>query len=317
MRILVVGAGAVGGYFGGRLLEAGCNVTFLVRPKRAAQLAETGLVIKSRFGDVTLKAPPTVQAHELHRYFDLVLLSCKAYDLDAAVDSFAAAVGPETAILPVLNGMRHVDDLDERFGAARVLGGQCLIAATLDDSGRIVLLNDSHLLTFGERDGNRSPRIDAIAQAMSQANFESCASSVILLEMWEKWVFLATLAGITCLMRSAIGDVAAAGGAHLALEVLEECRSIAARQGFTTRPEFLERTRSTVTAAGSRLTASMLRDIERGARIEADHILGDLVRRGSQVLNADHSLLRLAYMHLKAYESRRDREKVAAENASS
>ena len=317
MRILVVGAGAVGGYFGGRLLEAGCNVTFLVRAKRAAQLAETGLVIKSRFGDVTLKAPPTVQAHELHRYFDLVLLSCKAYDLDAAVDSFAAAVGPETAILPVLNGMRHVDDLDERFGAARVLGGQCLIAATLNDSGRIVHLNDSHLLTFGERDGNRSPRIDAIAQAMSQANFESRASSVILLEMWEKWVFLATLAGITCLMRSAIGDVAAAGGAHLALEVLEECRSIAARQGFTTRPEFLERTRGTVTAAGSRLTASMLRDIERGARIEADHILGDLVRRGSQVLNADHSLLRLAYMHLKAYESRRDREKVAAENASS
>src|SRR6266850_3540641 len=84
MRILVVGAGAVGGYFGGRLLEAGCNVTFLVRPKRAAQLAENGLVIKSRFGDVTLKAPPTVQASELHRDFDLIVLSCKAYDLDAA-----------------------------------------------------------------------------------------------------------------------------------------------------------------------------------------------------------------------------------------
>ncbi len=194
MRILVVGAGAVGGYFGGQLLEAGCNVTFLVRPKRAAQLAETGLVIESRLGDVTLKAPPTVQAHELHRYFDLVLLSCKAYDLDAAVDSFAAAVGQETAILPLLNGMRHVDVLDERFGAARVLGGQCLIAATLDDSGCIVHLNDSHLLTFGERDGNRSPRIDVIAQEISRANFASRASCVILLEMWEKWVFLATLA---------------------------------------------------------------------------------------------------------------------------
>ncbi|HET8917626.1 MAG TPA: 2-dehydropantoate 2-reductase [Candidatus Binatia bacterium] len=317
MRILVVGAGAVGGYFGGRLLEAGRDVTFLVRPKRAAQLAETGLVIKSRFGDVMLKVPPTIQAHKIDRHFDLVLLSCKAYDLNGAIGSFAAAVGPETGILPLLNGMRHLDLLDERFGAARVLGGQCLIAATVDDIGRIVHLNDSHLLTFGERHENRSPRIDAIVHEMSQANFESRASSVILLEMWEKWIFLATLAGITCLMRSSIGDIAAAGGKHLALDLLEECRSIAASAGFAPRAEFLEPTRSTITAPGSRLTASMLRDMERHARIEADHILGDLLRRGSQVLNADRSLLQLAFRHLKAYEARRDREQAAAENPAS
>ena len=317
MRILVVGAGAVGGYFGGRLLEADCNVTFLVRPKRAAQLAETGLVIKSRFGNVTLKAPPTVQASELHRDFDLIVLSCKAYDLDAAIDSFAPAIGPGTAILPLLNGMRHLDFLDERFGAARVLGGQCLISAKLDDRGSILHLNDSHLLTFGEREGNRSPRIDGIAAEIGKAKFELRASSVILLEMWEKWVFLATLAAITCLMRSAIGDIEAAGGARLALDLLEECRSSAASAGFAPRAEFLERTRSTVTAPGSLLTASMLRDIEDGAPIEADHVLGDLVRRGDRVLSPDRSLLRLAYMHLKAYESRRNREKAAAENASS
>jgi 2-dehydropantoate 2-reductase len=315
MRILVVGAGAVGGYFGGRLLEAGCDVTFLVRPKRAAQLAETGLVIKSCFGDVTLKAPPTVQASELRRDFDLILLSCKAYDLAAAVDSFAPAVGPATAILPLLNGMRHLDLLDERFGAARALGGQCLISAKLDNKGGILHLNDSHLLTFGERAGNLSPRIDAIAAEIGKAKFELRASASILLEMWEKWVFLATLAGITCLMRSAIGDITAAGGARLALDLLEECRSIAASAGFAPRAEFLEQTRSTVTAPGSPLTASMLRDIETGAPIEADHVLGDLVRRGDRVLSADRSLLRLAYTHLKAYESRRNREKAATERA--
>jgi len=315
MRILVVGAGAVGGYFGGRLLEAGCNVTFLVRPKRAAQLAETGLVIKSRFGDVTLKAPPTVQASELRRDFDLILLSCKAYDLDAAVDSFAPAVGPATTILPLLNGMRHLDLLDERFGTARTLGGQCLISAKLDNRGSILHLNDSHLLTFGERAGNLSPRVDAVAAEIGKAKFELRASASILLEMWEKWVFLATLAGITCLMRSAIGDIAAAGGAHLALDLLEECRSIAASAGFAPRAEFLEQTRSTVTAPGSPLTASMLRDIETGAPIEADHVLGDLVRRGDRVPSAERSLLRLAYTHLKAYESRRNREKAATERA--
>jgi 2-dehydropantoate 2-reductase len=317
MRILVVGAGAVGGYFGGRLLEAGCDVTFLVRPKRAAQLAETGLVIKSRFGDAALRSPPTVQQSELRRDFDLILLSCKAYDFDDAIDSFAAAVGPETVILPLLNGMRHLDLLDQRFSAARVLGGQCLIAATLDDRGHIFHLNESHLLTFGERPGNRSPRIDRIAAEIGKAKFESRASSAILLEMWEKWVFLATLAGITCLMRSSIGDIAAAGAEHLALNLLEECRSIGASAGFAPRAEFLEQTRSSITAPGSLLTASMLRDVERHARIEADHILGDLLHRGSQVLNADRSLLQLAFRHLKAYEARRNREKAAATNPSS
>jgi len=204
MRILVVGAGAIGGYFGGRLLEAGCNVTFLVRPKRAAQLAETGLVIKSRFGDVALRSPPTVQASELRRDFDLILLSCKAYDLVAAVDSFTSAVRPDTVILPLLNGMRHLDLLDERFGAARVLGGQCLISAKLDDRGNILHLNDSHLLTFGEREGNRSPRIDGITAEMGKAKFELRASSVILLEMWENGSFSRRWRGspASCVARS-------------------------------------------------------------------------------------------------------------------
>src|SRR6202043_1931860 len=109
MRILVVGAGAIGGYFGGRLLQAGRDVTFLVRPRRAAELAKAGLIVKSPHGDVTLAAPATTLSENIRRPFDLVLLSCKAYDLEGAMDSFAAAVGPETMILPLLNGMKHLD----------------------------------------------------------------------------------------------------------------------------------------------------------------------------------------------------------------
>ncbi len=317
MRILVVGAGAIGGYFGGRLLEANRDVTFLVRPRRAAELASSGVTIRSRFGAATLSKPPTILAENLRETFDLVLLSCKAYDLEGAITSFGPAVGPDTVILPLLNGMRHLNILDERFGAARLLGGQCLISVTLNEKHEIVHHNDTHELSFGERDGTMSDRVRAIARLMQHVRFDVKASTEILLEMWEKWVFLATLAGSTCLMRAAIGDVVASGGAPLALELLEECRSIAAGEGFPPRPEFLERTRSTVTAAGSPLTASMLRDMERRARIEADHILGDLLRRGSHVPNADRSLLQLAYRHLKAYEARRDREKAVAENASS
>src|SRR4030081_2045427 len=131
MRFLVVGAGAVGGYFGGRLLEAGRDVTFLVRPRRAEELAGPGLRIRSRLGDVTISKPPTIVRENLATAFDLVLLSCKAYDLAGAMTSFAPAVGSETVILPLLNGMRHLDVLDEKFGQDRVFGGQCFIAATL------------------------------------------------------------------------------------------------------------------------------------------------------------------------------------------
>src|SRR5580704_5741621 len=196
MRILVVGAGALGGYFGGRLLEAGRDVTFLVRERRAAQLAKTGLVIRSPRGDVNIPAPPTVTAEALRDPFDLILLSCKAYDLASAMDSFAPAVAATTAILPLLNGMAHLDILAARFGAAAVFGGQCLISATLDPEGRVLHLNDMHLLSFGEQDGSLSARATAIAATLSGARLESRLSAAILQEMWEKWAFIASAAGI-------------------------------------------------------------------------------------------------------------------------
>ena len=192
MRILVVGAGAVGGYFGGRLLAAGRDVVFLVRERRAAQLARTGLAIRSSLGDVNIASPPTVTADKLSQSFDVILLSCKAYDLAGAEDAFAPAVGAQTAILPILNGMAHLDRLAERFGRERVLGGLCVISSTLDPDGRILHLNDAHRLAFGELDKPSSARADAIAATLAGAGFDSRLSNTILQEMWEKWVFLTT-----------------------------------------------------------------------------------------------------------------------------
>jgi 2-dehydropantoate 2-reductase len=307
MRILVVGAGSIGGYFGGRLLEAGRDVTFLVRSRRASELARTGLAILSPLGDVSLPAPRTVAAERLSEPFDLILLSCKAYDLAGAINAFAPAVGPDTAILPLLNGMRHLDVLEARFGAKPVLGGLCLISTALDPEGRILHLGDLHVLSFGERDGARSPRADAIAAELSGARFEARLNPAILQEMWEKWVFIATCAGVTCLLRASIGDIAAAGAADLAAALLDECAAIAARQGFPPSEAAMQRSGAMLTAPGSALTASMLRDIERAAPIEAEHVIGDLLRRGGKETDAS-SLLRTAYLHLKAYEARRARE---------
>ncbi len=309
MKTLVVGAGAIGGYFGGRLVEAKRDVTFLVRPRRAAELASGGLTIRSRFGDVVIPEPKIVLAENLHDTYDLVLLSCKAFDLESAIEAFAPAVGPTTAILPLLNGMRHLDTLAQHFGDLRVLGGQCLIAVAVNEKREIAHLNDVHDLSFGERDGTLSQRIKAIGALMTGVRFNARMSERILLEMWEKWVFLASAASSTCLMRAAVGDIyASPGGTDYVLGVLEECRRIAGAEGYPMRDESFKRSRDMLTSAGSTLTASMLRDIERNGPIEADHIVGDLLERGQKHgIPGSDSFLKVAYTHLKAYEARRAR----------
>ena len=302
MRLLIVGAGALGGYFGGRLLQAGQDVTFLVRPRRAAQLARTGLVLRSPFGDLSLPAPPVVLATDLGRPYDAILVGCKAYDLAQTMADLAPGLGPDSFLVPMLNGLGHLEQLAQAFGPERVLGGRCLISATLDEDGVILHLNDLHDLSFGELDGSRSPRVQALEQACAQAGFKGHASTHILQEMWEKWVFIAAFASITSLMRASIGEIAAAGATELALAMFEECQGIGALNGFPPRPAASEFARAFLSDPHSPLTASMAKDIERGAPIEAEHLVGDLLRRGPA--GDPHSLLRIAYAHLQAYQAR-------------
>lgn len=303
MRILVLGAGATGGYFGGRLLQHGRDVTFLVRSRRAAQLARHGLVIRSHSGDARLAAPPTLQADQLREPFDLVVLSCKAYGLAQAIDDMAPAVGPHTTVLPLLNGMRHLDLLDARFGADKVLAGQCSIAATLDQDGAIVHLNRMHNLVFGERDGSASSRMQAISAELVGAGFDAHPSDAALQAMWNKWIFLATLAGITCLMRASVRDIVTApGGADATLALLEECRATAERAGHAPSHAALAHARGMLTDPASSLTASMLRDLQHGHPIEADHVIGDMLERSGH-RPGDGSMLAIVHAHLKAYEA--------------
>jgi 2-dehydropantoate 2-reductase len=285
-------------------LRAGRDVTFLVRSRRAAELARTGLVVKSKLGDVDLPAPPTVSAEMLKAPYDLVLLSCKAFDLDGAMGSFAPAVGPDTAILPLLNGIGHLDALARRFGDQTVLGGQVGISVTLDPEGRILHLNDGLSLSLGELSGARTPRSEAIAAEFAATGIQAGPSETVLQDMWEKWVLIASVAGITCLMRGSIGDIVAGGGAPLAEALLDEISAIATLNGFLPRPASAQRARAMLTAAGSPFTASMLRDVEGNRAVEVDHVLGDLLKRGK---DGRYPVLTAAHIHLKAYEARRAR----------
>lgn len=304
MRILVVGAGATGGYFGGRLAQAGRDVTFLVRPGRAAQLHAEGLRILSPHGDVTL-TPRLATADRLDGPFEVVLLTVKAYSLEAAMEDLAPAVGPGTMVLPVLNGMSHMDRLTDRFGAEAVIGGACKVATTLDDRGRIVQLAGFQELTYGERDGSPSGRTDRLDAAMQGAGFDARLSPTIEREMWEKWVLLATMGGITCLMRGNVGEIEAAGGVPFVLGFLGEVVSVATAAGHPPSEAFLAHARAILTARGSALTSSMFRDLQQGRPIEADQIIGDLLARARR-LGVPTPLLAAAYIHLSIYQARRD-----------
>ena len=300
MRILVVGAGATGGYFGGRLAEAGRDVTFLVRPKRAEQVRQDGLHLLSPHGDVTLH-PQLVTADRIAAPYDVVLLTVKAFALDAALTDVAPAVGADSMIIPLLNGMRHIDTLCARFGEAAVLGGVCLVAAMLDAQGRIRQLAEFQQLVYGERSGEMSARVKALDAVMQGAGFTARASETILQEMWEKWILLATLGSITCLLRGTVGDIEAApGGAALALEVLGECVSVATRSGYPPSDAFLERTKSSVTAKGSPSAPSMYRDLTQGLPVEADQIVGDMLAR-ARGFGIAAPILTAAYAHLAIY----------------
>ncbi len=311
MRILVVGAGATGGLFGGLLAKAGRDVTFLVRPNRAAQLRANGLQIKSPNGDATI-APQIVEAHDLKAPFDLILLGLKAYALEAAIDDFAPAVGPNTMILPMLNGMHHLDVLVHYYGEAPVLGGVCVVASTLDDQGRIVQLNEMQELTYGERSGTITPRIEELDALMQGAGFGAHKSEHIMRDMWEKWVFLASLAASTCLLRGSIGAIVGAAGKPTISAIIDECVAVARASGYPPSEQFLLATRARLTAAASPLTASMYRDMQAGNPVEKDAIIGDLIFRARNLTRAlatgdlhagsDTTLLMAAFVALTIYE---------------
>ncbi len=303
MRILVVSAGATGGYFGARLAHAGRDVTFLVRPERADKLRRDGLRVLSPHGDLSIK-PRLLVAGAPTEPFDVVLLAVKAFGLERALDDFAAAVGRETMILPTLNGMRHIALLVERFGEALVLGGLCVVAATLDRHGRIVQLTSGlEALTYGERDGALTERVRALDDELQGAGFDARLSTAILQEMWEKWVMLVSASAATCLLRGTVGQIEAAdGGAEVTLRCLAETVAIAAASGHPPREKFVEGTKTILTARGSGLVTSMYRDIQNGLPVEVEHILGDLTSRARR-LGLDTPLLDAATVQLRVYQN--------------
>nr|WP_242621921.1 ketopantoate reductase family protein [Komagataeibacter xylinus] len=302
-KILVVGAGAVGGYFGARLAAAGHDVTFLVRPRRQAQLSATGLCLVSPLGDATL-APRMITADQIAHPYDIVILSVKAYSLAAAMADMAPAIGPDTRIIPLLNGMQHLEVLASRFGREAVMGGTCFIVSSLDAEGRIHQVGVTPRLVFGplvaEQDAN------AMADALRAPGFETVPSSRIVQDMWNKWSLLASLGTLCCLMRASVGEVARlAGGTDFVHATINECTTVAAAAGYPLAPDTINGITRRLTQPDSTLTSSMFRDLSQGAPVEAQQIIGDLVAR-ARAHGVATPILNLTDLNLRAYELRRD-----------
>jgi 2-dehydropantoate 2-reductase len=303
-KILILGAGGIGGYFGGRLAESGADVTFLVREGRQKVLVSKGLRIESQFGDAAFPVK-TVLAGDLAPVYDAIIMTCKAYDLDDAVATIAPGLAQDGYVLPLLNGIAHIDALNATFGRHRVFGGAAKIQVTLTEDGVVRQLNDWRTLTFGEQSGEMSSRVEILKTLFASAKgVEILAVSDIMQRMWEKIVHLATAATMTCLMRANVGEIVRTpeGGA-IFLEQLANSAAIAAANGHMPSVTFMETYHATFSQADSQYTTSMLRDVERKGRTEVDHIIGFMLKKAREA-NLECGTLLLAYTHIKAFEQR-------------
>ncbi|MCB1916311.1 MAG: 2-dehydropantoate 2-reductase [Rhodocyclaceae bacterium] len=306
MKLLFLGAGGVGGYFGARLIEAGADVTFLLRPGRKARIEAEGLRVESPYGDFQV-APRCLLREELQPEFDLVVLTSKAYDLEVAIDAIAPAMGAEGRVLPFLNGLAHMDRLDARFGADRVVGGVAHIAGELTEDGVVRQLNRIHSLAAGGRDEATKRVAERFVELCGPARFDCRLVADIEATLWEKWAFLATLAGMTTLMRASVGAIlATTHGEVLTRRLYDECLATAAAYGKPVAAEGQHKALAMLTEAGSRFAASMLRDLQAGHRTEHEHVLGDLAHR-AQTADVDAPVLQAAYAQMQV----RDHERTA------
>lgn len=304
MKILVLGAGAVGGYFGGRLVQKGVDVTFLVREKRQQQLEQHGLMIRSIHGDAHLNVRAIRSGEQVEPY-DLIILTTKAYHFEEGIASIAPYVGKHTLILPLLNGIAHMDRLIERFGKDNVLGGLCFIETTLTEAGEVVQTSKRHEFTFGEWQGENSERLQEMAELFSETKATFTLSTSIVRDMWHKYLFITTLSGITTLMNAAVGPIREAQfGKELTLQLAEETASVMRGLGAPIDEDIVTKQMAMFWKQADTMKASMLRDMEKGLPVEANHLQGYLLQAAKRLQIAT-PLLQIVFTNLAVYENKR------------
>ncbi|PEY32196.1 2-dehydropantoate 2-reductase [Bacillus cereus] len=301
MRILVLGAGGVGGYFGGRLVEKGEDVTFLVRSRRKQQLEKNGLAIRSIKGDFSF-IPQLITKTESIDPFDLILFSTKTYHLEEAISDLKPFVGEKTTIIPLLNGIAHLSALQRVFGEDKVIGGLCFIETTLNGEGDVVQTSSADRLVFGEIKHLHTERIHEIADTLKGTKASFVLSNHIVQDMWHKYLFITVMSGVTTLMRAPIGPIRESdGGRDLIRNLFEEAAQIMKASGAPIQDNIIDEHMKTIEKISYDMKSSMQRDMEKGSSIEVEYLQGYLLKLAKQ-FHIDAPLLKIVYQNLKIYE---------------
>ncbi|MBT2581410.1 ketopantoate reductase family protein [Planococcus sp. ISL-109] len=308
MRMLMVGAGGIGGYFGARLLEKGEDITFLVREGRKKNIEQQGLRVNSQHGNLHLQ-PALLTKSMQAEPFDAVLLSTKAYHLEQAIEDIRPFVGEQTMILPLLNGIAHVDKLVSAFGEDAVIGGLCFIETTIGEDGSIVQTSPIHQLVYGERSGERTARIDKLKSHFDDTKAEFVLSENIDQDMWHKYMFITAMSGITSLMESPIGPIRELPSGQAAIKsLLEELEAVMTAIDAPIKHGIASIQLDKVNSMDASMKSSMQRDMEKDQGIEADHLQGHLIEKAHET-NVFVPVLETVYTKLKLYEANRNMEK--------
>lgn len=279
MRVAIVGTGGVGGYFGGRLAQAGVDVTFVARGANLDALRRDGLRVESIAGDFAVT--PVVAAElDRDRPVDVVVLAVKAWQVGEAARAMAPGLGPDTFVLPLQNGVEAADRVAAEIGSARVLGGVCRIVSFLAAPGWIRHIGAAPRIELGERDRSRTARLERLAGLFASARGMTVEISAdIEAATWAKFLFIAPVSGVGAVERTTIGELRAAPASRAMLEAaMIEVATLAAARGVVLPPDIVPHTMAFVDALAPASTSSMQRDIADGRPSELEDQVGAVVR---------------------------------------
>lgn len=283
MKIAIMGSGGIGGYYGGKLANTGQEVAFIARGAHLNALRQNGLVVRSHFGDFTL---PKVQATDSPTEIgvvDLVIMAIKAYDLESATESIRPLIGENTSLLPLLNGVDIVVRIGAIIGPEKVIGGLCGLSSSIAEPGVISQVSPFEFLNFGEMSGKITPRAQAIYDVLKQAEINVTLTDNIQLAIWDKFTFLAAIAGVCSLTRAVVGKVRTDPDVRALLEgCIAEILAIGEKQGVVFEKDFAQTQMERIDGLPESMKPSMMLDLERGNRLELEALNGTVVRMGEE-----------------------------------
>jgi 2-dehydropantoate 2-reductase len=299
VRIAILGAGGVGGYYGGLLARGGHDVALVARGAHLAALREEGLRVESVHGDFTVRSILATDDSGEIGPVDLVLVAVKSYDLDTAAEAARPLVGPDTVVLPLLNGLDAAQRLAAVLGDGPVLAGLTHISSSLAAAGQIRQISSVQRITLGERDGKVTPRAQRVGEALSSSGIEVVISDQIDVALWDKFLFIASISGVCCLARQPIGIVLGTPETRrLYVQALREIEAIARARHVPLAPGIVEKTLDLSEGFPPETRPSMLVDLEAGRRIELEALNGAVVRHGRS-MEVDTSVHNVVYAALK------------------